>query len=250
MTRPSLAAGPAADRRRDLDDRPCRERGHQSDAGHQFRSAHSARRHGRVGRSAVERPLRRLFAIVHAPRRRSASNPARFHPPKQEGDHAHGASHAIRPPVTRPALADGGDAAGHAVDRRLDGGLVGRLPPPSGHPSAARHRDLDAGGHPADQSTAHHAPAVSSDDVSVGTIGRFVVREATLCPDARLAARGLGHAVGRALSDRHVRPDTPAAYSSRPSSALQHRCAGRTRCLRFSSLRPFSPTSVPCCSTR
>src|SRR5437588_9320560 len=68
-----MAARPAARRRGNVDDRPSRERRHQSCTRHQFRSADLAERNYRIGRPVVERSFGGIFAVVHSPRGRGES---------------------------------------------------------------------------------------------------------------------------------------------------------------------------------
>src|SRR2546429_7655617 len=65
-----MAARPAARRRGNVDDRPSRERRHQSCTRHQFRSADLAKWNCRVGRPVVERSFGGIFAVVHSARGR------------------------------------------------------------------------------------------------------------------------------------------------------------------------------------
>jgi hypothetical protein len=58
----------------------------------------------------------------------------------------------------------------HAVYRRVDDILVGKLPQARCDPSAAGHHDSDSGGHPAGKPDVHHAAAVSANHVSPGAI--------------------------------------------------------------------------------
>ena len=51
-------------------------------------------------------------------------NPVRSQPAKPKNEYAR-TPHTVRPPVAHPPLADGGNASGHAVHRRVDGRLAG-----------------------------------------------------------------------------------------------------------------------------
>src|SRR5262245_9849157 len=150
----------------------------------------------------------------------SPGSRARCHPARRRDEPRHEVG-AIRPAIAPPALADGRHAAGHALHRRGHGGLTRRLPPAGRAPSTTRHRAPDPGHRPADQPPVQHAAAVSIDPGLVGAHGRHRQRAVALCAHARSAARGLGDALGGALSDRPVRPGAPAADPAALANAVR-----------------------------
>ncbi len=83
-----------------------------------------------IGRPAAERALGGVFAVLHPARRRAQGAQRSFNGGGSKSSHVHDRkrSHSIRAPVAHPSLADGRLASDHAVHRRVDGGLVGRLP--------------------------------------------------------------------------------------------------------------------------